>query len=250
MPAIKDEAICLRLYDWSETSQIVVLLTRDHGKHSATAKGAKRQNPSALQRFSGGVELLALGRVELIAKPSTELANLIEWDLADPHWHLRRSFGAFQAGMYAADLAHHLLTDHDPHAAVFQSLAELLKGLAQPGQEGSGLLRYQWTLCEDLGYRPILDRDAQTGQALNGEAAAFSPAAGGVVHATGASDRWPISPGTLEILRHLESGGSPLGRAPASITKANRLLAAYFRAILDKHLPTMDFLMANGKREG
>ena len=81
MPSFTDSAICIRKLDWSETSQIVVLITEGHGKVSATAKGAKRQSPSTLAKFSGGIELLTAGEAVLITKPTADLANLIEWDL-------------------------------------------------------------------------------------------------------------------------------------------------------------------------
>ena len=61
MPMLKDQAVCIRFVDWSEASQIVVLLTEQHGKISATAKGAKRQTTAVIEKFSGGVDLLAMG---------------------------------------------------------------------------------------------------------------------------------------------------------------------------------------------
>ena len=42
----KDQAVCLRKADYSETSQVVTLFTRSHGKIPAMAKGAKRAKSS------------------------------------------------------------------------------------------------------------------------------------------------------------------------------------------------------------
>ena len=136
MPTIKDDAIVLRLVDWSETSQIAVLLTREHGKISATAKGAKRQTPSIMAKFSGGLELLAGGEAMLLTKPGRDLANLIEWDLRQGHWHIRRSLRAFELAMFAVDLTHHMLHDHDPHPQTYAALAEALGVLGAAASAG------------------------------------------------------------------------------------------------------------------
>ena len=56
MSRFKDQAVCIRMIDWSETSQIVALLTREHGVLRGLAKGSKRMSPSAISRFSGGIE--------------------------------------------------------------------------------------------------------------------------------------------------------------------------------------------------
>lgn len=42
MPPVSDDAVCIRHWDWSETSQTVSLFTRGHGLVRALAKGSKR----------------------------------------------------------------------------------------------------------------------------------------------------------------------------------------------------------------
>jgi DNA repair protein RecO (recombination protein O) len=242
---LKDNAICLRLADWSETSQIVVLLTEAHGKLSATAKGAKRQAPSSLAKFSGGVELGTGGEAVLTVKNPNDLANLIEWDLRQPHWRLRRSLSAYRLGMYALDLTHHLVHDHDPHPQTYAALRDFLGALDEGANDAAALLGFQWSLVVDLGYEPVLDRDAQTDESLDeaAETAAFSAEAGGLVSDTGTADRWRVRMTTVRVLRAVASGEDPSGMDGESLERANRLLCVYFRAILDKQLPTMDYVL-------
>jgi DNA repair protein RecO len=243
MASVKDHAIVVRLMDWSETSQIAVLLTAEHGKISATAKGAKRQSPSTLAKFSGGLELLGEGEAIFILKRGTELANLTEWDLTDAHWHLRRNLRAFGLAMYAADLVHHLVQDSDPHPGTFAALSQFLAELAGENQQ-AGLLRFQWALVNDLGYRPVLDRDVQTGGELPaGETLGFSAMHGGTVADTGGTDRWRVRRGTITLLQHAAGGRLADDAPPEALERANRLLCVYFRAILDRHLPTMDTVL-------
>jgi DNA repair protein RecO (recombination protein O) len=247
MPTVKDTAVVLRLMDWSETSQILVMLTREHGKISAAARGAKRQQPSTLARFSGGLELLTVGQAVAIVKPAAELANLIEWNLLDPQWHLRRDWRAYGLAMFAVDLIHHVVQDHDAHPATFDALRRFLAELADADRaaQQQALLRFQWAVVGDMGLKPVLDRDAQTGGALDEAAgmAAFSPRAGGTVADSGGADRWRVRMPTIQLLRALEAGRDAAGADPRSVERANRLLCSYFRVILDKELATMDAVM-------
>jgi DNA repair protein RecO (recombination protein O) len=241
MPTFSDDAICLRLQDWSETSQVLVMLTATHGKLSAVAKGAKRQTPSALARFSGGLELLTLGQAMLIVKSTTDLANLTEWNLLDAHWHLRRELRAFQLGMYAADLTHHMVIDHDPHPGLFEALRQMLAELSEPATRESATLRYQWRLAEELGYRPQLNQDAQTGEELpaDQQTLGFSPIAGGII-VSSVPEAWRVRRRTVDLLRRVAADETIDQAAAADVQRANKLLCAYFRAILDRQLPTME----------
>ena len=253
---MKDEAVVLRLMDWSETSQIAVLLTERHGKVSAVAKGAKRQQPSTLARFSGGLELLTAGEALWITKRSSEMVTLTEWDLGDGHWHLRRDLRAHRLGLYAADVIHHLVTDHDPHPVAYGALRVFLAGLGEVerGDEGererqAGLLRFHWDVVKDMGYEPIVDRDAETGEALpvGAGAVGFSAAAGGVVGEGGGVGRWRVRRGTVGLLGRVAGGDGLGGEAVEDLERANRLMCVYVRALLDKELPTMGVLLGGDR---
>jgi DNA repair protein RecO (recombination protein O) len=242
MPTLKDQAVVLRLVDWSETSQIAVLLTREHGKISAVAKGAKRQTPSIASRFSGGLELLCRGEAVYITKSGRDLANLIEWDLRDGHWSIRRDLQAFDLAMYAVDLTHHMLHDDDPHPTTFAALVDVLAALDGGGPKpplrsglawGQALLRFQWAVIDDCGYRPMLDEPdrAESSTLL------FSASSGGLV--SGAKDQWKVRQTTVALLRRLSMDEATDDEPAEVVQRANRLLCAYCRAILDKQLPTM-----------
>lgn len=239
MPRIKDQAICIRHIDWSETSQVVVLLTQEHGKLRGLAKGSKRQSPSSVQRFSGGIELLTLGQVVAVTKPSAELATLTEWDLQNDYHHLRRDLLAQKLAMYAADLCNAMLADEDAHPGAFEALSGFLAALGNEENHPGALLRFQWALLRDCGYRPELERDVRLGDALGqSKAYTFDPVAGGLTVENGVAD-WRVRKQTVSLLRML-SNGEPINEVDAdSVDRANRLLCVYARAILDKELPTM-----------
>ncbi|TVQ62768.1 MAG: DNA repair protein RecO [Phycisphaerales bacterium] len=276
MPTIVDEAVVVRLWDFSETSQTASLFTREHGVLRGLAKGARR--PHA--RFSGGMDLLTRGQVVAIVKPSAELATLTEWDLQEVFWAARRDLGSHYASLYFVDLIAHAITDHDPHRELYEALVDGLRALGKPQSDSDALpanrgddtpegasaagegvslnavrasVRVQWAVLVETGYRPVLDRDARTGAALPGAPVlGFSPVAGGVTSDPGQRDAgvWRVRPETIAVLRTLDgatapgpTGGGATGDAPGATsarawTGAARLLGAYLCEILGRRPPS------------
>lgn len=246
MPRFKDQAICIRHIDWSESSQVVVLLTLEHGKLRGVAKGSKRVSPSAVQRFSGGIELLTMGQVVAVSKRTAELATVTEWDLENDYHFLRQNLRGQRLAMYGADLANAMLADEDAHPGAFKAVSDFLDGLAEPDWQALALLRFQWALLEDCGYRPELGRDVRR-DGLLGEAKAytFDPVAGGLTIENGIDD-WRVRRQTVELLRKLSAGEDISNANADSVGRANRLLCVYARSILDKELPTMQVVLNGG----
>lgn len=230
MASIRGDAICVRHWDFSETSQTVSLLLREHGLLRGLAKGARREKGA----FSGGIELLTRGHVVGIVKPSGALATLTSWDLSETFPAVRASFRAYSEAMFMADLAGHLLRDGDPHPGVFDALAAGLRAL--PG--GSVVLAYQWALLSECGYAPELINDVRAGAPLApAETYAFMPGLGGLVADRG-GEGWRVRANTVDVLRTLDSTGDVRGSGEA-VERANRLMASYIREILGKEPPSM-----------
>ena len=71
---------------------------------------------------------------------------------------------------------------------------------------------------------------------------AFSPTAGGVVADTAAPDRWRVRRETIELLRAAAAGRSPGRAEPSQVDRANRLLAAYIRALLGREPKSISWI--------
>lgn len=235
MSSITESAICLRCWDYSETSQTVSLLTRGRGMLRGIAKGAKRPRSA----FSGGFDPLTSGQLVAIIKPGRELALLTAWHLQEVHRALRLDLAANRAALYMADLTHRMLTDQDPHPDVFDALSMSLKRCGLAGESSRALLAFQWQILDACGYRPELQHDVVTGEPLDEslEAVGFSPVHGGTVADTGQQDRWRVRPATITLLRSLASGSSI--EDDESLDRANRLLACYARELLGDEPPAM-----------
>lgn len=249
MPPIRDEGVCVRQWDWSETSQTACVLTRDHGLVRCLAKGSKRERSP----YSGGLEVLARADLVWIPKPAGQLALLTAWDLAETYPRCRSDLDRFYAGLCLADLVGQAVQDHDPHPGLYEGLIDALRAIgspdAAPGRDPvvRALLGFLWTLLVETGHRPELDRDARTG----GELAArttmgFSPDLGGIVPdpGSGASTRtWRVRRETVELLRALAAAGSPPPDAAGDpLERAARLLAQYASHRLEAEIPTFDLV--------
>src|SRR5688500_6513039 len=94
MPLVRDQAVCLRVMPYSETSQILSLFTREHGRVRLIAKGATRRTKAGKSKFDGGLDLLDSGDAVFSFAPERDLSILAEWRLRDGHLGLRRDLRA------------------------------------------------------------------------------------------------------------------------------------------------------------
>ena len=237
MARLRDQAICTRTRPYSETSQVVSLWLRRHGRIHAIAKGAKRASPGAIQRFSGGFEALTRGELVAIKRRGAALATVTEWDLQGPHAHLRRNWLGFRVACFAADTSNHLLPPETPHPESFDALAGLLDTLRDPSGAPVSLLAFQWCLLNEAGHRPVLERDVETEAALPaGGACAFDPARGGfraVPEGGAPPGTWRVRAETRRALRAVAAGSLTADADAATVWRASRLLHAYTRTILE-----------------
>lgn len=244
MPLIRDQAICIRHWDFSETSQTVWLLTREHGLIRGLAKGARREKAG----FSGGIELLTRGEVGASLKVGRDLATLTDWNLQEIFPRLSRSLSVFRTAMYFADLVGATLQEQDAHPHLYDALVECLRELdPHPGGCDRPLLRFQWAILREAGLQPSLDRDARTGKRIQIIGTLiFSPEAGGLIadHAS-VTGGWKVRAETVLAILGIVHANARSNDSMAievdgaSLCRANRLLAAYLRYTLRHELPTM-----------
>jgi DNA repair protein RecO (recombination protein O) len=233
MAILSDTAICLRCWDFSETSQTVSLLTKEHGMIRGLAKGSKRDNGA----FSGGFDPLTRGSIVARLKTNSDLATLTEWNLEHVWWASRNNLDVNRGAIYMVDLVGRMLTDQDPHTNVYDTLLEALNRMDDGHDIDWPLLRFQWALLVETGYQPTLTTDCE-----NESVVAFSSKTGGVVEDTGEIDRVRVRKETVEVLRLLEDDKPMQPTEPQTIDRANRLLAHYLRDIIGKESAAMRWM--------
>jgi len=180
------------------------------------------------------------GNLGWLEKSSRELSILTEWLPDEVYWSTRRSGESNRAALYAIDLVSRLLQDRDPHPEVYEALDTVLTSLAQPPDPAPHLLRFQWSLLDAMGWRPVVERDVLTGEEISEDCAVlgFRSAEGGVVEHAGEQD-WRVRRETVDMLVKLGSGEISEEIPTDVASRASGLLAVYTRDLIGEATEAM-----------
>ncbi len=178
----RDQAICLRTVDYSETSQVVTLFTKDSGKIAAIAKGAKRPRSP----FQGPIEVFSFGDIVYAPSRTGKLATLTEFEQKPVFRPLRTKLSALNCALFTAELLDVFMREADTHSDLFDSFYQFLCDVQQTEDDFSALsllVLFQLTLLNDIGTRPVLARCANCNTAFDERwpEAYFSSTANGLI---------------------------------------------------------------------
>ncbi|MCC6422393.1 MAG: DNA repair protein RecO [Phycisphaerales bacterium] len=222
MPLVHDRCICLRKFEYSETSQILTLFSREHGLLRAMAKGAHRRTKAGASKFDGGVDLLDIGQAVFTHDPARELSTLTEWSLREGHLELRKCLRGMYLGQYAAELMGFLVEEHDPHPDLFVAMEKCLAELSTSRRE-EAFLGFELELLRQAGYLAELSMCVLCHNELSDRGpASFSPARGGIVCRSCLPKVAQTMPFDLRLLR-LVQGLLKLPRVDGAIQRLPRL---------------------------
>jgi len=137
-------AYVLHTYPYRETSLIVEVLSRDHGRLALVARGARRAQSSLKSR------LLAFQPLTLswFGKGALRTLHGVEWQGGN----LRLDGLALMCGFYLNELLLKLLPTDDPHEGLFQRYQATLSALADAEDVQPVLRRFELDLLTELGY--------------------------------------------------------------------------------------------------
>lgn len=160
---IHDEpAFVLHRYDWSESSLILEVFSRRHGRVVLVAKGVKR--PTSQFR----PVLLPLQPLLLSWGGEAEVRTLksAQWQGG----HVMPTGDALLAGSYLNELLMRLLARDDPHPGLFDDYALAVRLLSERAEAQPLILRaFELVLLRDAGFLPDLSREGSSLQPLEPE---------------------------------------------------------------------------------
>jgi DNA repair protein RecO (recombination protein O) len=182
-------AFLLHAHPYSETSLVLDVFARDHGRLALLARGARRPR-SALR----GV-LLAFHPLELSWFGGGEVKTLAraEWLGGLP----LLSGKSLLLGYYLNELLLKLLPREDAHPVLYDAYGAALAALARGATKAADLRRFEKALLRELGYGLSLDREAGSGTPVRAEGRYLYLIERGAVEATGDEDQPAVSGKTL-----------------------------------------------------
>lgn len=249
-------ALVVRAVEFSESSLIVSLFTRDFGKVSALAKGARRlKNP-----FETSLDLLVSNRVSFIRKNRDALDLLTEAKLVRRFRPTRRNLRGLYAGYYLAETLDAATVDYEPIPELWDLADATLARFQTDDDVPRRLAAYEAGLLDALGEFPSTRFCVECGEELPLDSVKnpdrrvlFAPNEGGVVCARCRVEKnfFELIPTTIAAFRLLEAslalaGGdesapfdefSPQGRAAY-----RDLVGRYLARVLSRRLKTANFM--------
>ena len=151
----------LHTLPWRETSLIVEVLSRDHGRVALVAKGARR--PHSVLR---GV-LMAFQPLLVDWSGGGEMKTLVraEWQCGQPLLTGR----ALICGYYLNELLIRLTAREDAHPHLFAAYATAVAALGRGDAIPPVLRRFELDLLQELGYGLGLDAEGDSGEPIRAQ---------------------------------------------------------------------------------
>lgn len=212
----RDEGIILGTRRHGETSAILEVMTRLHGRHLGLVRGGRSRKQQPLLQAGNRVDLI--WRARLDEHLGTFQAEAIELNAA-------RLFDSATAVYGLQALAAHLrlLPERDPHGALYETLGLVIDHLDDPLGAGELVVRFEMLLLDELGFGLDLSQCAATG--VRSDLAYVSPKSGKAV-SRGAGEPWKDK---LLALPAFLLRGSGLRADSLSIEDAFRMTGFFFQ---------------------
>ena len=243
MPAVVTPAIVLHAFNYSESSRILRLATREAGVQSVMARGAR----SSQRRFGSAVDLFAEGEVQYDMRVGRDLHTLARFDVMHSRTALGTSLPRFEGASALADVMLRAAGDDESPAAAFDALRDGLDAIAVDGDATVATLRAIWRLLGTIGFTPALEACVQCDRELEPALdVAFNAESGGVLCADCAgriaSRRLPASARrSLRDWLESESGMETAGFDSLTVRAHQRLLRLFVHAHLTDGRPLRAF---------
>ena len=245
VPEQSTPAIVLRARDYAEADRVVTLLTRDFGKLSGIAKGAK----ASRRRFERKLEPFTQAMLYFRRRPHGQLVFITRAERIDGAPPEFDDLGKIALGSYMLELADALTTEEAEALAAYEVLADGLTALGRSIPSQALRHAFELKILQAAGFGLDFARCRVCGKAAgpNGASVYFIPSRGGIVCAR---CRAPAAESAMRMLASNavalaglsfkglhEAATHPDGGADSSSA-----IARFLATILDRKLRSVDFL--------
>jgi DNA repair protein RecO (recombination protein O) len=211
----KTEAVVLKSIKYGDTSRIVTLYTREFGKMSIIAKGAR----AAKSRFGAALDVMSRSDIVLYHKENRELQLLSQADLVQQYRQLISDPSRLMAGFAVLEFTYAAVQGEEAHEELYELLTAALDQLdAAEVSAQIALLRFLIGLAHVLGIGFDMEHCVTCRKLLDSESvlrdrAAFSTSHGGCTctYCTPKADSFRINTATVVLLQTLQPSAAGNG---------------------------------------
>lgn len=170
-----DEGIVLGVRRHGESSAVVELLTRAHGRHLGLVRGASGARLRPVLQPGNTVRVVWRARLD------EHLGTYVVEGLTFRAANLFAASHAVYGVTHLSSLAR-LLPERDPHGDIYARLEQTLEDFEDAGGAAIHLIRFELAILAELGFGLDLDNCAATGETT--DLIYVSPKSGGAVSRT------------------------------------------------------------------
>lgn len=229
MATFRDEGIVLRTMRLGEADRIITLVTPEHGKVRAVAKGVRKTK----SKLGGRLDLLT--HVSLMCWKGRELDVITQAEVIDMFRPVREDLDKMPVAFTMLEAVDQVALERHPMPDLFKMLVGALTTLA--GDGGAVLLgAFLWKLLALEGVSPVVDQCTACGEPA--ELVAFDQALGGFLCGSCRSGQ-AASPESVALIRQILGGQlrqaltAPPSRATAEVERLATIAVEYH---LDRRL--------------
>lgn len=236
MPLYRDEVVVLRTHKLGEADRIVTMLSRQHGKIRAVAKGVRR----TASKFGARLEPFMVADAQFFEGRTLDIITQAE-SIGAYGAAITSDYGSYTAASAMVETADKL-TEEDGSLQQYLLLVGALRSLARR-EHGASLTLDSYLLRSFAiaGWSPSFFDCAMTG--APGPHSAFVVQMGGVVSDEVAPPGAPrLDPQTLRLLSSLLTGEWEVAEASDERTRsqASGIIAAYAQFHLERKLRSLE----------
>lgn len=259
MPSVRlSPAIVFRSWPYAESDKIVSFYTRNHGKITGIAKGAKRSR----RRFLNVLEPFSLVDLRFQERRRSGLVFIHSCDWVYVFKDLHKKLSKISYASYLIEITDELTREREENPLLFDHLREGLLFIEENDIAPSFLTAFEMKLLRLSGYDPMLHHCRRCGKkpplpvlgtqllpldALGGWS--FSPREGGILCGGCSLHRKEAIPLSLEALGVLTQcqrcegfGGSLASLPPRAVEETRALLPLFIQFQISKKLKSVAFL--------
>lgn len=231
---LKVEGIVIRTVDYGEANRILHVLTKEAGKISMMARGAKKVK----SRFSAISQPFTHGEFVIYRSSAQAMGTINSGELINSHQRLREELVLSAYAAYLAELTSRLVEEGVPVPHIFAQLAAAFEAMEE-GKDAAVITQvYEMDMLAVAGFMPQLHACVSCGRE-DGDFHLLSGQLGGTI-CDRCSDQdgqaISVSRGVMRLLRAIQQLDlRRLGSVNVS-TQAKKEMKQFIRTCMDAHL--------------